>query len=550
MTSYVTPRKNVAHKFYIGLTDQSNTKLLKANPTIASGDFKVSIDGGAFANLATLPSANPASGRAIMIDLSSTEMNGDNIVVQCVDAAGAEWCDKLIAIQTTARQIDDLAFPVTSGRGMVVDAAGLVDANTVKVGPTGSGTAQTARDVGASVLLSSGTGTGQLDFTSGVVKANATQWLGGTIPAVNVTGVPLVDLKYTLGTISPATAGSVRADAVTGAVGSVTGAVGSVTGLTASDVGAIKTKTDFLPSATAGAAGGVFIAGSNAATSITAALTANVIGNVTGNLSGSVGSVTGAVGSVTGAVGSVTGSVGSIATGGIAAASFAAGAIDAAAIAANAIDASALATDAVDEIVDAVWDELLSGHAVSGSTGEALSAAGAAGDPWITALPGSYSAGQAGKIVGDFLNASVSSRATQTSVDDLPTNAELATALGTADDAVLAAVATAQTAIDAIPTNAELATALGTADDAVLAAIAGLTTPPTTAAIADKILGRNLAGGSDGGRMVKDALRPLRNKTSISAGTMTVCEEDDTTPAWTAAVTTTPGDPLSAIDPA
>lgn len=52
-------------------------------------------------------------------------------------------------------------------------------------------------------------------------------------------------------------------------------------------VDAIKVKTDYLPSATAGSAGGVFIAGSNAATSITTALTANI----TGNLSGSVGSV-------------------------------------------------------------------------------------------------------------------------------------------------------------------------------------------------------------------------------------------------------------------
>lgn len=91
---------------------------------------------------------------------------------------------------------------------------------------------------------------------------------------------------------------------LSGTVGSVTGAVGSVTGLTASDVGAIKTKTDFLPSATAGSAGGVFIAGSNAATSVTTALTANI----TGNVSGSVGSVTGNVGgNVVGSVGSVTG---------------------------------------------------------------------------------------------------------------------------------------------------------------------------------------------------------------------------------------------------
>lgn len=48
----------------------------------------------------------------------------------------------------------------------------------------------------------------------------------------------------------------------------------------------------YLPQAQAGAPGGVFIAGTNAATTA----------NITGNLSGSVGSVTGAVGSVTAAV--------------------------------------------------------------------------------------------------------------------------------------------------------------------------------------------------------------------------------------------------------
>lgn len=98
-------------------------------------------------------------------------------------------------------------MPTTAARTLVVDAAGIADANMVKAGPTGSGTAQTARDLGASVLLSSGTGTGQLDFTSGVVKANATQWLGGTIPAVNVTGVPKVDVTHFKGTGSAGQAG-------------------------------------------------------------------------------------------------------------------------------------------------------------------------------------------------------------------------------------------------------------------------------------------------------------------------------------------------------
>ncbi len=60
--------------------------------------------------------------------------------------------------------------PATAGRTLVVDASGLADANAVKIGPSGSGTAQTARDVGASVLLSSGTGAGQVDLTGGAVK--------------------------------------------------------------------------------------------------------------------------------------------------------------------------------------------------------------------------------------------------------------------------------------------------------------------------------------------------------------------------------------------
>ena len=69
--------------------------------------------------------------------------------------------------------------------------------------------------------------------------------------------------------------------------------------------------------------------------------------------------------------------------------------------------------------VDQVWDELLSGHTVSGSTGAGLSAAGAAGDPWSTLIPGAYGSGTAGKILGDNVNATISSRASQTSLDTL-----------------------------------------------------------------------------------------------------------------------------------
>jgi len=53
-------------------------------------------------------------------------------------------------------------------------------------------------------------------------------------------------------------------------------------------------------------------------------------------------------------------------------------------------------------IADAVWDEVLSGHVVTSSSGEALSAAGTAADPWLTPIPGAYAAGTAGRKMGDM----------------------------------------------------------------------------------------------------------------------------------------------------
>ena len=108
MTTYVPPKINTEYIFYISLQSQADTKLLQANPTLATGDAKVSVDGGAFANLDTLPAVTPASGKAVKVTLSADEMNGDNITVLFSDAAGAEWCDLLIGIQTTANQVDDI----------------------------------------------------------------------------------------------------------------------------------------------------------------------------------------------------------------------------------------------------------------------------------------------------------------------------------------------------------------------------------------------------------------------------------------------------------
>lgn len=73
-------------------------------------------------------------------------------------------------------------------------------------------------------------------------------------------------------------------------------------------------------------------------------------------------------------------------------------------VTAGSFGATAEWAGSVDEgaIADAVWDEATAGHAGAGSTGAALSAAGTAGDPWSTALPGAYGDGTAGQLLGDL----------------------------------------------------------------------------------------------------------------------------------------------------
>jgi hypothetical protein len=77
-----------------------------------------------------------------------------------------------VHIKTSARQFSDLAFPATSGRSIVVDAAGLVDANAVKVGPTGAGTAQTAGDLAA--RLPAALVGGRMDSNASALNNDAT----------------------------------------------------------------------------------------------------------------------------------------------------------------------------------------------------------------------------------------------------------------------------------------------------------------------------------------------------------------------------------------
>lgn len=109
MATYQPPKRGVEYIFYTSLVSQADAKLLKANPTLAAGDVVISKDGGAFANLTTLPTVTPAAGKGVKVTVSATEMTADNVLIIFSDAAGAEWCDLSINVATSAQQIDDLA---------------------------------------------------------------------------------------------------------------------------------------------------------------------------------------------------------------------------------------------------------------------------------------------------------------------------------------------------------------------------------------------------------------------------------------------------------
>ena len=264
--------------------------------------------------------------------------------------------------------------PATAGRTLVIDAAGLADANTVKVGPTGTGTAQTAGDLATMITAVDDLVDTEVaaiktktDFLPSVTAGAAGGlMIAGSNAATTFATLTVTGASIFTGNVSYAAGITITQSTVNGHGISITGNgighgvkfIGGDTGSGAHFVGgatsghAVNTEAasgysgfngvgvgggygfrgsmEFLPAALIGgrinadatAISGDSVAADRLETMLDGTggntLSAAITGNITGNLSGSVGSVTGAVGSVTGDVGgNVTGSVGSIASNGI-----------------------------------------------------------------------------------------------------------------------------------------------------------------------------------------------------------------------------------------
>jgi hypothetical protein len=433
-----------------------------------------------------------------VVQANVAQISGDSVAADNLEA----YCDGTTPQPVNVTHYGGSAGTFASGRPAV---------NTTHV----NGTAQTARDIGASVLLSPGTGTGQLSITSGVVSANAVQLSGDSVAADNAEaffdGTGYAGTNNVIPTVTSVT--NLHASAATAAeLAKVPKSDGTVT-WNATALASIQSEAnDALVAYDPPTKAELDAAVANVSVDeIQASALADLFNTDSGTTYASA------------VAGSVVKEIADNAGG-------------------SGLTAGAIA--------DAVWDEALSGHVASGSTGEALGAAGGAGDPWITALPGAYSAGQAGYILGTNLNATVSSRASQTSVDtvdDLIDTevAALTTELakvpksdGTATWNATALASLQQEATDAlnaydpptraeltsdtnsiltavgdVPTNAELATALAAADDAVLAAVATVDTVVDAIKVKTDSLTFTTAG------MVDSAIKRIGNTTLTAAGT-------------------------------
>ncbi len=263
-------------------------------------------------------------------------------------------------------------------------------------------------------------------------------------------------------------------------------------------------KSLFTSGVVPGAAGGLFIAGTNAATTVTTSFTTTF----TGNLTGTIGN---------------------------------------------------LAAGAKTDVENAVWNTVLASHLTAGSTGAALNTSSSAGDPWTTALPASYAPGQAGYIIGNFLTvAPPTAGAIATAIwedliagGDFGTTGSIGKLLSTFT--FTAGNVNANTQATAAALTFDLTGDItGNLSGSVGSVTAGITIDSGDLDnIADAVLKRDMSAVTgEATRSPLNAFRALRNKFAFPLGTYTVYKEDDATEAWTATPTTDPAAiPVTGITP-
>lgn len=294
----------------------------------------------------------------LVIDAAPTASGGDNDMVHITSDAAGFYDLELTAAQTNyvgraMLAITDAANHCPVFHEFTILPANVydslmgtdkLDVNAAEVG----GTVQTGRDIGASVLVSVGTGAGQINASGGKVPA--------TVAAADVTGNVTADVQ------------TIKTQTVTCAAGvTVLASVGTAATDTA------QTGDSFARlGAPAGASVSADVAAVKAQTAAIETDTQDIQTQV-----GTAGAGLTAIGDTRMAKLDAT-------------------------VSSRLASAGYTTPPTVGAIADQVWDEVITGHGGALTTGAALSAAGSAGDPWSTAIPGAYGTGTAGKAMADI----------------------------------------------------------------------------------------------------------------------------------------------------
>lgn len=386
------------------------------------------------------------------LSLTAGEVNQDYVALQ-VKTSTSGGKTQHILIRTMAGDHRAVATTTTAGNTIDVASTGEVGLDFSNIKDAGSThtltniTVPTVTDVTNAVGVKTGTGANQLDVTSGRIKADTVYWNGSAVATPDTTGYPKVTIKNGTGT------GEVSLSSGTVTVGTNNDKTGYTASTVSDKTGYSLTQafpTNF-SSLSIDGSGRIDIGkwigtAPNALISGRVDANAQVVGDKTGysltqtfptNFSSlsidSSGRITptpvesmmvhsgtaqaGAAGSITLASGAS--STDDLYKGMLVKIYGATGAGQARTI---------TAYNGTTKVATVAWNWITNPDStstyaliVSGnpSINSSLQVSTTASDPWSTALPGSYGAGTAGKIIGDNLNATVSSRLASSAV---PTN--------------------------------------------------------------------------------------------------------------------------------
>ena len=219
--------------------DQTDGFTAETALTIAQADVRLAKNAGAWAQKNETTSCTHEENGWYECPLNTTDTNTLGILIVAVNEAGAlpVWREFLV-VPATAYDglVDDVGVGVRANMVGVVGVAATL--GVLPAAAAGASGGLPTVDANNTVKVQAGTGTGQLDFTSGRIKADTVFWNAAAVATPNTAGVPRIDVDRWINVV-PNALTSGKVDAI-GVIRSATAQAGGASTITL-DTGASAT---------------------------------------------------------------------------------------------------------------------------------------------------------------------------------------------------------------------------------------------------------------------------------------------------------------------